>query len=346
MIQNCDFALKEGHQLSPHIDKQPLNHGHAVQRAPVDLSIVIPVYNEEQSLPYLWTRLIQALDDLPCSFEIIFVNDGSKDRSLEILKTFHHERPRHVVIIDFQSNYGQHMAIMAAFESVRGQKIITLDADLQNPPEEIIKLLKKSDEGADYVGSYRANRQDTFFRTYVSKCVNWIREKITSIRMTDQGCMLRLYSRAIVDHIVKAKERSTFIPALGYHFSKNHQEVEVRHESRVMGESKYTLYRLVRLNFDLITSFSLMPLQFFTIFGMGVSALSGLLVAYMVLRRLILGPEAQGLFTLLAIVIFLISVVIMGIGIMGEYVGRIFQTLSQRPRFVIKETISTNTPLE
>jgi undecaprenyl-phosphate 4-deoxy-4-formamido-L-arabinose transferase len=189
------------------------------------------------------------------------------------------------------------------------------------------------------VGSYRQNRQDSFFRTYVSKLVNWVRGSITDIHMKDQGCMLRAYERPIIESIVASQERSTFIPALAYKFSINPAEVEVRHEERAAGVSKYNLYKLVRLNFDLITGFSLVPLQAFTLIGMIISSLSGLLVIYMVARRLILGPEVEGVFTLFAILFFLISFVIMGIGLVGEYVGRIFQALSNRPRFVIRKVI-------
>ncbi|MBI1954669.1 MAG: glycosyltransferase [Proteobacteria bacterium] len=307
------------------------------------LSIVIPVYNEEESLPLLIERLEKALNDIPLEYEILFTNDGSKDRSLEILQTFFNRLPDHVRIIDFQGNYGQHMAIMAAFEKAKGDVVVTLDADLQNPPEEIHKLLQKIEEGHDYVGSYRKARQDTFFRTYVSKLVNWGREKMTDIVMKDHGCMLRAYSRRVIDLIIASQERSTFIPALAYKYAMSPTEIEVNHEPRFAGTSKYNLYRLIRLNFDLITSFSLVPLQAFTLFGMVVSALSGLLVFYMVLRRLIIGPEAQGLFTLCAIIIFLISVAITGIGLVGEYLGRIFQTLSNRPRYMIRKVIEKET---
>lgn len=305
----------------------------------IDISIIIPVYNEEENLPLLFQRLTATLDKEPVSYEVIFTNDGSQDTSLDVLKEFYQTRPNIVRIIDFHGNFGQHMAIMAAFEKSQGVTVVTLDADLQNPPEEIPKLLMKINEGFDYVGSYRANRQDSFFRTYVSRLVNWLRESTTDIKMRDQGCMLRAYSRQIVDQIVQSGERSTFIPALAYKFSFNPTEIEVKHDARAAGVSKYNLYRLIRLNFDLITGFSLIPLQIFTLFGMIVSALSGLLVAYMVVRRLIVGPEAEGLFTLFAILFFLVSVVITGIGIMGEYLGRIFQTLSHRPRFVIRQII-------
>lgn len=307
----------------------------------VDLSIIIPVYNEAENLPPLFQRLIHTLDTHKKTYELIFTNDGSQDTSLELLQEFYKNRPDVVRIIDFQGNFGQHMAIMAAFEKSCGNTIVTLDADLQNPPEEIPKLLGKIQEGYDYVGSYRAHRQDTFFRTYVSRLVNWFREKITDIKMRDQGCMLRAYSRQIIDQITQSGERSTFIPALAYKFSLNPTEVEVQHDARAAGVSKYNLYRLIRLNFDLVTGFSLIPLQIFTLFGMLVSGLSGLLVFYMILRRLIIGPEAEGLFTLFAILFFLISVIITGIGIIGEYLGRIFQTLSQRPRYIIRQMIET-----
>jgi undecaprenyl-phosphate 4-deoxy-4-formamido-L-arabinose transferase len=303
------------------------------------LSVVIPVYNEEENLPALSKRLTQSLDTLGKSYEIIFTNDGSKDKSLDILRDFHKTHPDKIKVIDFHGNFGQHMAIIAAFEISRGDVIVTLDADLQNPPEEIGKLISKMEEGYDCVGSYRDSRKDTFFRTYVSKLVNLVREQITDIHMRDQGCMLRAYSRMIVDQIISSEERSTFIPALAYKFAAKPTEVEVRHDARAAGESKYNLYKLIRLNFDLITGFSLVPLQLFTMLGMVVSFLSGILVVYMVARRLLIGPEVEGVFTLFAILFFLISVVIMGIGLVGEYLGRIFQTLSHRPRFVIREII-------
>lgn len=305
-----------------------------------EISIVIPVYNEEENLPSLCNRLIESLDRLGRPYEVVFTNDGSKDRSYEILKSYYEKYPNKIHVIDFHGNYGQHMAILAAFEHVRGEIIITLDADLQNPPEEIHKLVAEIDKGFDYVGSYReGKRQDRFYRKFCSLLINKVREGITDIRMRDQGCMLRAYRRKIVEQIITSQERSTFIPALAYKYARNHTEVPVRHDARAAGESKYNLYSLIRLNFDLVTGFSLVPLQMFTLFGMVISFLSGLLVAYMILRRLIIGPEAQGLFTLFAILLFLVSVVIVGIGLVGEYIGRIFQAVSQRPRYVIQNQL-------
>ncbi len=301
------------------------------------VSVVIPVYNEQENLEALFTRLIAVLDGLDKPFEVLFTNDGSRDRSGTMLKEFHDRRPKQVRIIDFNGNFGQHMAIMAAFERVRGDVIVTLDADLQNPPEEIPKLLTAIEAGHDVVGGYRKNRRDTSFRKYASKIINGLRDKITNIRMRDQGCMLRAYRKNIIENIVASEETSTFIPALAYSFASNPTEVEVEHAARAAGESKYRLYDLIRLNFDLMTGFSVVPLQVFTLFGMAVSVLSTLFVVYLFIRRLVIGPEAEGVFTLFAILYFLVGIGIMGLGIIGEYIGRIYKEVRRRPRFVIRK---------
>ena len=303
------------------------------------LSVVIPVYNEEGNLILLFNRLTQALDQLNKSYEIIFVNDGSKDRSLEILTDLHAKRPEQIRVIDFNGNFGQHMAIMAGFSIVRGEIIVTLDADLQNPPEEIHKLLKAYEAGYDCIGSIRENRQDTWFRRWASKINNRIRYALTGIKMTDQGCMLRAYSRNIVDLMVKSEEASAYIPALAYTFASNPTEITVAHSSRESGESKYNLFKLLRLNFDIMTGFSLLPLQIFTMLGMGISVLSGLLVLVLIARRIFIGPEVGGVFTLFAIMYFLIGIVLMGLGIVGEYIGRIYQDGRKRPLYVIRKIL-------
>ncbi len=308
-----------------------------------ELSIVIPVYNEELNLPTLFARLYPALDALKRSYEVLFTNDGSVDRSFELLREQHAKRPDVTRVIDFNANYGQHMAIMAAFERVRGQIIVTLDADLQNPPEEIGKLLEKMDAGHDYVGGYRLNRQDSFFRKYASRIINLVREKTTSIEMTDQGCMLRSYSRGVIDAIVRSGAINTFIPALAYSFSGNPAEVGVKHEERHAGVSNYSFYKLVRLNFDLITGFSIAPLEYFTLFAMASSAGSFALVVLLLIRRFVfnLDRETFGVFTLLAIVLFVLSVAMIGIGLIGEYVGRTYQVVRARSRYHVRETLET-----
>ena len=301
------------------------------------VSIVIPVYNEQDNLHALFTRLTAVMDKLGKPYEILFTNDGSRDRSGAMLEEFHKQRPGEVRFIDFNGNFGQHMAIMAAFERVRGEVVVTLDADLQNPPEEIPKLLAAIEAGHDVVGGYRKNRHDSFFRKYASKIINGLRAKITNIRMKDQGCMLRAYRKNIIESIVASEETSTFIPALAYSYAAKPTEVEVEHAARAAGESKYRLYDLIRLNFDLMTGFSVVPLQVFTLFGMVVSVFSTLFVIFLFIRRLVVGPEAEGVFTLFAILYFLVGVGIMGLGIIGEYIGRIYKEVRRRPRFIIRK---------
>jgi undecaprenyl-phosphate 4-deoxy-4-formamido-L-arabinose transferase len=310
---------------------------------PVRLSVVIPVFNEEANLPSLFARLYPVLDALGRPYEVIFTNDGSADRSFELLRAQHAARPDVTRVIDFNSNYGQHMAIMAAFERVRGETVVTLDADLQNPPEEIPKLIERIDAGHDYVGGYRLDRHDSFFRTYASKLINFVRSRTTNIRMTDQGCMLRAYSRQVVDSVVRSGAINTFIPALAYSFSSKPTEAGVRHEERHGGVSNYTLYKLIRLNFDLITGFSLAPLQAFTMFAMLCSAGSLALVLVLAYRRIFLGAEAEGIFTLFGILFFLLSVCMVGIGLIGEYVGRTYQVVRMRQRYHVREVLETGT---
>jgi undecaprenyl-phosphate 4-deoxy-4-formamido-L-arabinose transferase len=302
------------------------------------VSVVIPVYNEEAVLPALFARLYPALDALGVTYEIVFVNDGSHDRSAAMLREQFQKRPEVTRVILFNGNFGQHMAIMAGFEHVRGSRVVTLDADLQNPPEEIGKLLAKMDEGHDYVGSIRRMRQDAAWRRWASKAMNRLRERITHIRMTDQGCMLRAYDRPIVDAIRASREVSTYIPALAYSFSHNPAEVEVEHEERHAGDSKYSLYKLVRLNFDLVTGFSVLPLQAFSLFGIFVSVVSlGVYVAVIAYR--IYEGLGDGLWVIWdrdILQFFLTGVVLFGLGLIGEYVGRIYQQVRERPRYIVQ----------
>ena len=304
-----------------------------------EISVVIPVYNEEAGLARLFERLYPALDALGSSYEIIFVNDGSRDRSPQILSEQFRRRPDVTRVVLFNGNFGQHMAILAGFEQTRGDIVITLDADLQNPPEEIRHLVAKIREGYDYVGSIRRERQDSAWRTHASKLMNRLRERITHIKMTDQGNMLRAYGRGVIDLINQCREVNTFIPALAYTFARNPTEIVVEHEERAAGESKYSLYSLIRLNFDLVTGFSLMPLQWFSLIGMALSCVSAALFVMLLVRRFVIGAEVEGVFTLFAINFFLMGVILFGIGLVGEYVGRIYMQVRGRPRYVVQAVL-------
>jgi len=302
------------------------------------LSVVVPVYNEEASLPALFSRLYPALDALAIPYEIIFVNDGSRDRSAALLREQFQLRPDVTRVVLFNANYGQHIAVIAGFELCRGERIVTLDADLQNPPEEIPKLLALADQGFDVVGGVREVRRDSLFRRAASRIVNRVTTTITGIRMTDYGCMLRAYSREVIDLINRCEESSTFIPALAQTFSRRPAEVSVRHAERRAGASKYSIYRLLRLNFDLMTGFSVVPLQIFTLFGF-LTASGGLVLGvYLLVRRFILlrASEADGVFTLFALAFVVMGVLMAGLGIVGEYVGRIYQEVRGRPRYLVR----------
>jgi undecaprenyl-phosphate 4-deoxy-4-formamido-L-arabinose transferase len=306
------------------------------------LSVVIPVYNEEAGLPALFARLYPALDALGVDYEVLFVNDGSRDASAALLADQFRARPDVTRVVLFNANYGQHTAIIAGFERVRGSRVVTLDADLQNPPEEIGKLLAAMDDGADYVGGVRRVREDAWWRRFASRWMNRVRERITHIRMTDQGCMLRAYSREITDLVAASREVSTYIPALAYTFANQPVEVEVAHEERAAGTSKYTLYRLVRLNFDLITGFSLVPLQLFSVAGMIVALTSVILYIVVIVQRALVGGFVEGIRAFWdrdILAFFLIGCIMFGVGLLGEYVGRIYQQVRERPRYVIRAVL-------
>ncbi len=307
-----------------------------------DLSVVIPVYNEEAGLAALFERLYPALDALGVGYEVLFVDDGSRDRSAALLREQFERRPAETRVILLNGNFGQHMAIMAAFERCRGERVVTLDADLQNPPEEIGKLLAKMDEGHDCVGGVRAARRDSAFRRHASRLMNAVRERITHIRMSDQGCMLRAYSREVVQAINSCSEVSTFIPALAYTFAHRPAEVAVAHAERAAGESKYSLYKLVRLNFDLVTGFSVVPLQLFSMLGIVISFASVLTYIVVMAKRILAGTGGGVLAVLWdrdILQFFLTGLVLFGVGLVGEYVGRIYQQVRHRPRYLVRAVL-------
>ncbi len=302
------------------------------------VSIAIPIFNEEKNIPPLLERLVPVMQASGQPFELVFVDDGSRDGSLELLKKAAARHPDHIRVIELARNFGQHPALLAAFRHVTGDYIVTLDADLQNPPEEIPKILEKLAEGYDVVGGVRAKRQDSFFRKLASRVVNRVTVFITKMKLQDYGCMLRGYSRDVIDQINTCEENSTFIPALGLLFARRPVEIIVNHSERMAGQSKYSLYRLIRLNFDLMTGFSVVPLQLFTLFGFVTASGGFLFGVYLLIRRFVLlrQSEAEGMFTLFALAFVVLGVLMAGLGIVGEYIGRIYQEVRGRPRYAIR----------
>lgn len=302
------------------------------------LSVVIPVFNEAESLGDLHHRLTRTLKELGRPYEIVFVDDGSRDGSPDILRALH-AQDRAVRVIRFNRNYGQHAAVFAGMERARGDVVVTLDADLQNPPEEIPRLLTALTEGVDVVGGRRVSRHDPWLRRLASWAVNRVTSAAVGVRMRDYGCMLRAYRRPVVDQIVACQGVSQFIPALANTFATSVAEVPVNHSRRQHGNSRYGLLRLLRLNFDLLTSFSLIPIQVVNLTGILVSILGLGFAVFLALRRLLFGPEVQGVFTLFAILFFFVGLQILALGLIGEYVGRIYEEVRRRPRYVISEVL-------
>lgn len=302
------------------------------------VSVLIPVLNEEESLPELNERLLKVMEDMKRPYEIIYINDGSTDNTPYILERFHREN-KNVKIIEFNRNYGQHMALFGGFEYAKGDIIITIDADLQNPPEEIPKLIEKMEEGYEVVGTYRVDRKDSIFRTIPSYIVNKITARLVGVRLRDYGCMLRAYRNDIVEYMKMCPESSSFIPALANTFAKKIIEIEVKHEERKKGKTKYSIMKLFQLNFDLMTNFSLLPIQFIGMIGIVIALLGVSFAIFLLIRRLIVGPESEGLFTLFAILFFFIGIQILALGIIGEYIGRIYQEVRRRPRFIVKREL-------
>jgi undecaprenyl-phosphate 4-deoxy-4-formamido-L-arabinose transferase len=299
----------------------------------IDVSVLVPVLNEEESLQELNERLEATLESMGKAYEIIYVNDGSTDDTQKMIEHFRQRNPR-VKIIEFNRNYGQHMALFAAFERAAGRIMVTIDADLQNPPEEIPRLVEKAEEGYDVVATYRRGRQDSILRRWPSWIVNKITSRLVGAKLRDYGCMLRAYSREVIDSINLCQESSSFIPALANTYARRIVEIEVGHEERKRGVSKYSLFRLLRLNFDLMTGFSLLPIQVIGILGVLIALVGLIFALFLFIRRLIVGPESEGLFTLFAVLFFFMGIQIFALGVIGEYVGRIFQEVRRRPRFI------------
>jgi undecaprenyl-phosphate 4-deoxy-4-formamido-L-arabinose transferase len=310
-----------------------------------DISVVIPVYNEEENLRELGQRLIHTLTGMGRTFEIIFVDDGSTDHSWEILTELCHPAgqryPDHVQVraLQFQRNFGQHQAIFAGFQAARGQVMVTLDADLQNPPEEIPRLVAKLAEGYDTVGGWRENRRDSLFRKLPSQLVNYLMSRVTGVKLRDYGCMLRAYRREVIDSINQCQESSSFIPALANLFSHRVAEIPVGHAERERGQSKYSLIKLLRLNFDLMTGFSNLPIHLVGFMGVAIALLGLLFGLFLFIRRILVGPEVGGVFTLFAILFVFVGLNTLGLALIGEYVGRIYREVRQRPRFIIRKTL-------
>ncbi len=298
------------------------------------LSVVVPVYNEAETLVSLHERLVRTLRGLPGEAEILYVDDGSTDGSAEILADLIDTGER-TTVVELARNCGQHAAVLAGFAICSGEVVATIDADLQNPPEEIPRLVEALGEGYEVVGGCREDRLDPWIRRVASRAINRVTSLTTGVQMRDYGCMLRVYRREIVERILDCSETCLFVPALANTLAKKCAEVPIAHEKRVAGQSKYRPLKLLRLGFDLLTGFSLLPIQMVSVSGILVSLLGLGFAALLFARRLVVGPESEGVFTLFAVLFVFVGVLILAVGLVGEYVGRIYLEVRRRPAYVV-----------
>ncbi len=300
----------------------------------IRLSVVIPLYNEEESVPELLRRLDDTLATVAGPVELVLVDDGSRDRTVELVRAFQ-PRAMSLALVELARNAGQHNAILAGFSQCRGRHVITLDADLQNPPEEIPRILEQLEAGYDVVGTIRRDRDDPLPRRWASRVVNKLVSRSTGHDLHDYGCMLRGYSRETVQAMLACPERHTFIPALAMAVAGSSTEIEVSHAPRAKGESKYNLGKLLRLNFDLMMGFTSIPLELVSGVGLIIAVLGLVFSVFLIVRRLVHGPEVEGVFTLFAILFFFIGVQILALGLVGEYIARMYDEIRGRPRYLI-----------
>ncbi len=306
------------------------------------LSIVIPVYNEEKLLEELSASIQDTLEAAGISYEVILVDDGSTDRSWSLIAGLcaQHAAFRGVKL---SSNVGQHNAIMAGFSHVEGQLVITIDADLQDSPTVLPLIYKRLESGFDIVGCKRKLRKDSILRRCLSALMNFTIRHFSRLRntssgeLTDFGCMLRGYRRWVVDRLLESGGKSIYIPTFAAAIGGRFCEIEIEHESRKQGTSKYGIRTLIDLYFDMITDISLFPIQFISAMGIGLSLVGFILGIVIFIRRIFIGPEVEGVFTLFAFLFIFAGVLLVSVGLIGEYVGRIYREVNRAPRFIVRE---------
>lgn len=302
-----------------------------------EISVVVPIFNEEATLRELCQRIVSTLEECGRTFEIIAVEDGGTDESLNILRAIREEDDR-LRIVQLTRNFGQNPALYAGFSVATGNYVVMIDGDLQNYPEDIPKLLEKLDQGYDMVSGWRVARQDTPFRRIASKILNYFVARITKIPLHDYGCALKAFRREVVDRMGLFTHQCRYLPVDVAWLGGRVAEVEVRHNERAGGESKYGLFGLIRTGFDLITSITSAPLQFIGLIGW-IFAFGGFATGTRVLYIRLFGEPIPMLQTVIALFFFLAGVQLVATGLMCEYVSRIYIEVQRKPYYVIKEEI-------
>lgn len=310
----------------------------------MSLSIIIPLYNEEENIKVLHDRLKAVLDRLGMEYEIIYIDDGSVDNTLSILEEIQSGDPT-VMILSFRRNFGQTAAFAAGFDFARGDIVVTMDGDLQNDPEDIPKLLKLI-ETNDLVSGWRKKRQDPFFsRRLPSIIANWLISKVTGVKLHDYGCSLKAYRREVIKNLRLYGEMHRFIPAVASWYGVRVAEVETIHHPRMRGKSKYGITRTIKVVLDLITvkflqSFSTKPLQFFGTFGMAGGFIGFIVLLYLSIEKIFLGKPIGGRpLLLLGALLMIVGIQFIGMGLLGEMIVRVYHETQRKPIYVLKKVL-------
>lgn len=299
-------------------------------------SVVIPVFNEEGCLEELNSRVVTVMEGLGDTFEVIYVNDGSSDATPELLSGFAAADPR-IRVIHFMRNFGQHPAVYAGFDHLRGDTVVTLDADLQNPPEEIPKLIAKLEEGHEVVAGVRSQRRDSILRTLPSRLVNWMVGRLTRVPLRDYGCLLRAYRREVIDMLLLCQERTKYFTALISWLGVKIAEIDVEHAPRAAGTSKYNFRKLITMNFDLLTGFSILPIQLISLGGFIAASVGILLAGFLLVLGLIYGHgNLWWVLLALSACFFFFGMLVVAMGFIGEYIGRVLIEVKARPYYLIR----------
>lgn len=311
------------------------------------LSIVVPVFNEEKNLPELYEEIKHSCEKLDLSYKIIFVDDGSWDSSFPVLRSIQKEDLK-VKVIRLRKNFGQTAALSAGFDYAKGDIIITLDADLQNDPQDFALLIEKIREGYDIVSGWRKKRKDRLFtRRIPSAMANWLISRITHVKLHDFGCTLKAFRKEVIKNINLYGELHRFIPAIASNIGVSIAEVEVNHRPRKHGKSKYTVFRFVKVILDLLTvkfllSYSTRPLQIFGAFGLASGVIGGIIGLYLSYQRLILKVGISGRpLLLLAILLIVIGIQFITLGLLAEIMVRTYHESVDKKIYFVREILDS-----
>lgn len=307
------------------------------------ISLVFPVYNEEEVLPMLYERVRRALTQLPYEVEVILVNDGSRDRSLELMTRYHQEDSR-FKIVDFSRNFGHQVAITAGMDAAGGDAVILMDADLQDPPELLPQFLKTWEDGYHVVYAVRKTRQEHALKQFAYRAFYRILQKISNIPIPLDSGDFCLMDRVVVDTIKSMDERHRFVRGLRSWVGFRQIGLEYDRDKRQAGEVKYTFSKLMKLALDGIFSFSYFPLQLASYTGFAVSGLSFFAIAVYLYKKLFVGHEPQGFPTLVTVVLFLGGIQLISLGVIGEYIGRIYDEVKRRPTYIVRRAYGLDWP--